>query len=121
MFINFSNHPSDKWSPEQINAAHEYGEIVDFPFPNVDESWDAEKMTEEIEKNGNSIIELKPDAVMCQGEYVMTFGVVRLLKRHGIKCLSAVTKRITVETTLPDGSVEKRSVFKFHSFREYLG
>ena len=29
MFINLTNHPSDKWSESQRKAAEEYGEIVD--------------------------------------------------------------------------------------------
>ena len=35
MFINFSNHPSVRWSAEQTAAAIEFGDIVDVPFPDV--------------------------------------------------------------------------------------
>lgn len=35
MFINFTNHSSEKWSGEQRMAAERYGEIVDIPFPSV--------------------------------------------------------------------------------------
>lgn len=41
VFINCSNHPSERWSREQKQAAEGYGEIVDLPFPEVDPSWDA--------------------------------------------------------------------------------
>ena len=32
MFINFSNHPSEAWGKAQLNAAMEYGEVIDIPF-----------------------------------------------------------------------------------------
>ena len=32
MFINHTNHPSH-WLDEQLAAAHQYGEVVDIPFP----------------------------------------------------------------------------------------
>ena len=36
MFINISNHPSSKWSQEQIIAAKKLGgDIIDIPFPIV--------------------------------------------------------------------------------------
>ena len=35
MFINFSNHPSDAWGEVQLNAAMEYGDVMDVPFPAV--------------------------------------------------------------------------------------
>ena len=35
MFINFSNHPSRAWGKTQLNAAMEYGEVIDIPFPAV--------------------------------------------------------------------------------------
>lgn len=34
MFINLTNHPSDKWSKEQLEAARKYGEVVELVFPN---------------------------------------------------------------------------------------
>ena len=36
MFINHTNHPSQYWSDEQLTAAHQYGEVVDIPFPLID-------------------------------------------------------------------------------------
>ena len=35
MFLNFSNHPSDRWNKAQRQAAERYGEIRDVPFPDV--------------------------------------------------------------------------------------
>ena len=35
IFNNFSNHPSKAWGKTQLNAAMEYGEVIDIPFPAV--------------------------------------------------------------------------------------
>ena len=35
MFINFTNHASSKWSDAQLQAAKEYGSIVDIQFPSL--------------------------------------------------------------------------------------
>ena len=42
MLINISNHSSDKWSMKQHLMAEKYGEIVDFPFPEIDPYKDSE-------------------------------------------------------------------------------
>ena len=120
MFINFSNHPTSNWSKEQLEAALAYGEVVDCAFPAVNSAWDEAMMRREIDAYTEKMLEMKPDAVMCQGEFVLTFGVVRILMEHGIKCLSACTDRVSEENIRPDGSVEKVSVFKFIKFREYI-
>ena len=36
MFINHTNHLTQYWSQEQLAAAHQYGEVIDLPFPSVD-------------------------------------------------------------------------------------
>ena len=33
IFINFSNHPSDRWDDKQKKASEQYGRIKDIPFP----------------------------------------------------------------------------------------
>ena len=53
IFINFSNHPSDRWSNEQKKAALNYGEIIDIPFPSVDSNGDESY----IKETGNKMIE----------------------------------------------------------------
>ncbi len=35
VFVNFSNHPSSRWSKEQMAAAEKYGRVIDEPFPAV--------------------------------------------------------------------------------------
>ena len=35
MFINLSNHPSTNWSEKQLADARQYGDIVEYPFPDI--------------------------------------------------------------------------------------
>ena len=33
IIVNFTNHPSAKWSQGQLEAVAQYGSVVDVPFP----------------------------------------------------------------------------------------
>lgn len=114
MFINFSNHPSAKWSREQISEAEKYGEIVDIEFPSVPAEAD-EKFVEEVSaRYVGYIAELSPECVMCQGEFTLAYAVITGLLRLGIKTVAASSDRKVFEQ---DG--KKVSVFTFERFREY--
>ena len=113
-FINFSNHPSDKWDNSQREAALEYGEIIDIPFPNVDPDFSELDIDLLSDKYVREITEYDPAAVMCQGEFTLCFSLAQKLQALGITVLSACSKRDVVEK---DG--KKISVFRFVKFREY--
>jgi len=119
-FINLSNHPSKNWSAKQILAAQEYGEIIDFPFSNVPAQASEEEvlaMAQELVKN---ILDIDSSiTVMCQGEFTLTFALVKLFKENNITVLSACSDRISEEEVKEDGSVEKKSIFEFVRFRRY--
>jgi len=120
MFINFSNHSSENWSEKQRDAALEYGEIKDYPFPQVEADATEEmikKLTMEIV---GEIVDMNPSAVMCQGEFTLAYSVTSELQKRGIKVLSACSDRESVEWTDGDG-VHKESRFVFTRFREYPG
>ena len=51
IFVNHTNHPSERWSAEQITAAKVYGEIIDFPFPLIDPSASEEEIIELVQSN----------------------------------------------------------------------
>lgn len=118
MLINFSNHSSSLWEQNQLEAAREYGELVDVPFPPIDPEADekyikslAEQYTEQFlfyEKNHCLTIHI-------MGEMTFVYGVVSLLKEHGITCIASTTERNAEEIT--DG--RKISDFKFVRFRKY--
>ena len=71
IFINFSNHPSDRWSNEQKKAALNYGEIIDIPFPSVDSNGDESYIKETGNKMIERIMSYHPKAVLCQGEFTL--------------------------------------------------
>lgn len=114
MFINYSNHPSEKWEQRQREEAEKYGEIKDMPFPNIGEEWSKERVIKLAEQEVKKIEKEKPDCVLCQGEMTFTYALVNELKKIGIKTVSATSRREVIE----DNGV-KISKFQFCRFREY--
>ena len=126
MFLNVSNHPSENWSVEQREAAlrlvAENGgieRIEDYPFPQVKASMTEAQIEVLSEQIVGDIISRKPTVVMCQGEYTLTYQLVKWLQKKGIKVVAACSERQTVETILEDGSTKREAVFTFVQFREY--
>ena len=119
-FINCSNHPSNGWGERQLAEAEKYGNIVDILFPAVIPESSEKEVENVSEELFQKIVAYNPDAVMCEGEFTLTFSTVTKLKSEGIKVLAACTKRETTEEKMPDGSARKASVFRFVRFREYI-
>ena len=124
MFVNVSNHPSARWSPEQIEAALALGggEIRDVQFPNVP----AMSTTSDVLDMAIDLVEDlfhevgagQGDTVMVQGEFSLTISTVERLIAYGLKCVVACSEREVIETVNDDGSTTKTAVFKFRQFRE---
>ena len=119
IFVNHTNHLSVQWSPEQIAAAEEYGEIADFPFPSIDANFDEAQISALVEVNGKKIIAMNPAAVLCQGEYSYTYAIINFLKKNKIVVIAAASERIVEERVTEDGATQKISLFKFVRFRQY--
>ena len=136
MFVNFSNHPSEKWPKKQIAAASAYGQIRDVPFPvvpaNADEILIESLADESVEKILSAIREESDNAsqgedasvqevhaVMAQGEFTLTFCVVQKLIARGITVLSACSERSVRERVSEDGKMVKEVQFGFVRFRKY--
>ena len=120
MFINLSNHPSDKWDENQRKEALKYGEIVDIMFPYVDPEADEAHVVQAAEKIMSRILQTENiEAVMVQGEYTLTYEIVKRLQGESIKALCSCTRRDTTEFTDESGNLIKQSVFRFVKFREY--
>ena len=119
IFVNCSNHPSVKWSAEQKEAAEQYGKITDIPFPAVACDLTDMQLEELAERTATEILEKKPTAVMCMGEFVVCFRIVQKLKKTGINVLASCSERHTVEYVDKDGTVHKEAAFVFQGFREY--
>ncbi|MBP3767251.1 MAG: CRISPR-associated protein [Prevotella sp.] len=117
MFINLTNHPSEKWSEEQLEAARRYGEIVDMTFPIIEPTFTKEDVLRFVKVYTEMIkgIREKQTIVHVMGEMTFTCNLVNALKDLGITSLASTTERNTIMT--PDG--KKISEFKFVQFREY--
>ena len=126
MLINFTNHPSDKWTDDQKNSAIEmYGQVKDLPFPEVPTGAEAREVIAMADEIIDKILTMKvriPEAesfaVMAQGEFTLTYAVVSRLKGMGITVISAVSERVVTEW-VENGEVRKTAVFRFAGFREY--
>ncbi len=117
MFINLTNHPSDKWSEEQLEAARRYGEIVDLSFPIIEPTYSKDDIMFLVRECTETIMGIKEGVtvVHVMGEMTFTYNLINALKDAGITCLASTTERNTIMT--PDG--KKISEFKFVQFREY--
>lgn len=114
MFINFTHHESAMWSSNQIEAAKQYGEIKDLPYPDVSPNSTTEEVHQLGEKYYKEIMKYQPTAVLCQGEFTLANYIIRRLQENKIKVVSACSER----NTYVIGN-EKRSRFEFVQFREY--
>ncbi len=118
MFINFTNHISEKWGKEQLDEAKKYGEIVDVAFPNVSPEASKEEVDSLANEYVEKILSYHPSCVLCQGEFCFVYAVVNKLKEHNIKVMAACSERIVEEESTESGT-KKTSYFKFIQFREY--
>lgn len=119
-FLNISNHPSALWSEKQKAEAEKYGPVIDVAFPAVDTSAGEENIIDMAKAFFSEVIKYKPSAVMCQGEYTLSFCLINMFLSHGIRCLAACTERKAEEKKQEDGTSLKISRFEFVKFREYV-
>ena len=119
IFINHTNHSSDKWGAEQTEAAKKYGDILDIPFPNIDPHLDTEGVYDVVREHFDLIMDHRPQAVLCQGEFVYVCKMAELLKEAGVKVLAATSERVVTETIDESGNDVKTVIFTFVRFREF--
>jgi len=119
MFINFTNHPSTKWSLNQLNNAKIYGDITDIPFPEVNPDGDEKYILQLTNQYVSEILKYNPNAVLCQGEMTLAFKIANLLISKGIIVLAACSKRIVTEKIGENGETIKNAEFHFVRFRKY--
>jgi len=130
-FYNVSNHPSNKWSKEQRDAALKYAdEIIDITFPTID----PHASTDEVygvayrfygEHFYNKRYE--KHTIMIMGEMLFTYAFVHLIyasqlelsSKNNLTLVHATTERIASTIIKSDGTTEKQTVFNFVQFRKY--
>lgn len=118
LFINLSNHSSEKWSNEQIDATNG-AKIIDIRFPNINPHWDEKELNDcvqfffhEIEdtcKENN----ISTATVHLMGETGFVCRLGRLLFSKFFTVVHSTTERIVEEK---DGV--KQSIFQFVRFRK---
>ncbi len=119
MLINLSNHPSNKWTFEQLKAAESFGHIVDLPFPEVNPMGDEiyiDQLVNEYFEKVRSLSGGSKAVVHIMGEMTFTYALINKLKKNGIECLASTTERIVNEF----GNGQKNATFRFVLFRKYI-
>ena len=119
IFVNHTNHQSERWSVEQKTAAEKFGRIVDLPFPDVPPNFNTDEVHEMVMKNLREILALKPAAVLCQGEFSYTVAMVEELKKNNVAVMAATSERVVSVVQESDGSTKRVSIFNFVRFRRY--
>lgn len=118
MLINLSNHPSCKWSEEQVAASHQYGEVVELPFPQVDPEADTlniQQLALEYLAKIQQMANPTEAVVHIMGELNLTYLLVLMLKTAGYSCVASTSVREVYE----EEPGRKTVFFKFVRFREY--
>jgi hypothetical protein len=134
VFVNVSNHPSEKWEKAQKDAA---GDVVDVAFPNVPPEATEEEIELLAEKVCEDVVNKRAEVVawyerqledttysvdeflaasrrvLVQGEFSLCNEIWRRLGAMGFQPVVATSARESVD--LGDG--KKTTVFKFVKFR----
>lgn len=120
MLINLTNHPSSRWSEKQKSVAEsEYGEIVDMPFPIIDEAGDEKYIATLADEYLNKIVTSSnsyPFVVHIMGEQTFSYALIKRLRDKGITCVASTTKRIVKEE---ESGRKTEVIFQFERFRAY--
>ena len=116
MLINLSNHPFDKWTATQQEAArNQYSTIVDIPFPQIDPASSTDQLRMLVDDYVLQIRRMPPATVHVMGELCFIYLFVQQCREIGIPCVASTTHRIVEEV---DG--KKVVQFQFIQFRPYF-
>ena len=116
MLINLSNHPFEKWSDRQKDAAlQKYGSVKDVAFPLIPPEANSSEVDLIAQEYEEAILPLNLSAVHIMGELTFTYQMVVRLKALHIECIASTTQR-NVEMREDGTSISK---FEFVKFRKY--
>lgn len=119
VFVNHTNHPFENWSDEQMEAARQYGEVIDVNFPAVEAGWDEAAVDSLARENARCILAMQPSAVLVQGEFTYSYALIGYLLKAGADVLAACSERCTECFVNEQQETIRRSVYKFVRFRSY--
>ena len=118
MLLNLSNHPSNKWAQEQLDAAQiQYGGVVDMPFPQINPEATTREVEELAKAYARKIILHTPSVstVHLMGEMTFIVALIQLLQAEGIPVVCSTTERMVLE----EKEGKKTLQFVFCQFRKY--
>ena len=96
-------------------AHHNYGEVVDIPFPHINPEWELSEVAALVEEHLGKIASLQPAAVHIMGEFSFCFLMVNRLKSMGTPAIMSTTSRKVTEE-----NGKKIVQFDFVRFRKYF-
>jgi len=115
VFVNISNHPFELWEQAQRQAAEALAKpVVDIPFPDVPPTAGG-TVVDDLCNQCLSRVPAEATHAMVQGEFTLTFRLVRALQKRRVVCLAATTEREVGD----DGEGGRVSRFRFVGFRQY--
>jgi hypothetical protein len=129
VLVNCSNHPSSKWSEDQ---KYGWDIIIDVPFPEVSPYLDTndQKYQDIIIMLKDAIIKAFANApvpagvdfqeyLMLQGEFSVCYNLfkIRNIAFPNVTFVVPTTERVVEEIVKEDGTVEKKTQFKFIKWR----
>lgn len=117
MLLNFTNHPSDRWTPEQKDLAQQqYGGVVDLKFPNINPKFELEDIKKLALDYLAQITEIPNiTAVHLMGEFTFVYTLVNMLKTLDIPVVASTTERTVIE----EANGKKTVKFRFIKFRNF--
>ena len=120
-FINWSNHPYERWSSKQLEVARSLGELMYIEFPKILPEDSPISIKEQAESSVVEIIEKYDNpndvVIMLQGEMTFLYHALKLFEQKGYRVVAATTKKLPPKFT-PDGKEIKE--FEFVGFRDYF-
>ena len=93
MLINLTNHPISNWSKEEMEAAKEYGEIHEMPFPKISANLSEIEVERMADNYVKKVMKHENPVVLVQGEFTFTFMLVTKLKAANIECIAACSEK----------------------------
>ena len=93
-----------------------FGKILDIPFPAIPAMATTAEVVSMAEYWTEKIQRIRPECIMCQGEFTFTMAVIWRLQKEGIRCVTACTERIAAEEPVRDGLWRRRPHLNSGSF-----
>ena len=85
MFINFPIIQANFGQRMREMRLFQYGTIEDLAFPQVPANMSTDGVRKLAEEYAEKILCEKPDCVMCQGEFCLSWHVIARLKEAGVR------------------------------------